>query len=239
MSSKFHTICKYNYAAYYLVYLLGAYDSVIKKSSIKAELINYTDYNTTHLPLDTWKISKIYIDSLLLCVYNLVYTKGGPIMPKLKNENKTVILKACGALHPHPEAVKDDVFHTHEFFDPRDRVQVKYEMLRSHRVDGKPVIKTAATFGVSRQAYYGAQRAFKICGISGLLEKQRGPKGAHKCTNEILDFAENWNASEHDAKETLPQAVLRIFGRKLHQRSIERALIRRKKKRKSNPHKKS
>ena len=34
------------------------------------------------------------------------------------------------ALHPHPEHVTDDLFVTREFFDPRDVVQVKYEMLR-------------------------------------------------------------------------------------------------------------
>lgn len=237
MSSKFRTLCKYKYAVDCLTPPATVHVFVINEASKKAILIEYIDYNTKNLLLVAVKIFRIWLDRVYLCVYNLVYTKGGPIMPRLKNENKTGELKACGALHPHPEAVKDDVFHAHEFFDPRDRVQVKYEMLRSHRVDGKPVIKTADAFGVSRQAYYGAQRAFKACGISGLLEKHRGPKGAHKCTDEILDFAENWNASKSAIKETLPQAVQRIFGRKLHQRSIERALIRRKKKRKSNSHK--
>ena len=41
-----------------------------------------------------------------------------------------------------------------EFFDRRDRVQVKYEMLRRHRVDGRPVTDVATAFGVSRQTFY-------------------------------------------------------------------------------------
>ena len=58
--------------------------------------------------------------------------------PKLPPDAKTQALREAGALHPHPEAVRDDAFVSHPFFDPRDRVQVKYEMLRRHRsMDGR------------------------------------------------------------------------------------------------------
>ena len=53
-------------------------------------------------------------------------------MPKSINTNKAESLKKQGTLHPQPEVIKDDIFHSHEFFDPRDRVQVKYEMLRAY-----------------------------------------------------------------------------------------------------------
>src|SRR2546425_5598176 len=69
---------------------------------------------------------------------------------------KVAALRAGGALHPHPEAVRDEAFLRHPFFDPRDRVQVKYEMLRRHRVDGPPVTEVAPTFRVSPQAFYEA-----------------------------------------------------------------------------------
>jgi hypothetical protein len=52
-----------------------------------------------------------------------------------REDPKAAALRAAGALHPHPEAVRDEAFTRHEFFDRRDRVQVKYEMLRRHRVD--------------------------------------------------------------------------------------------------------
>jgi len=155
-------------------------------------------------------------------------------MPQSKGANKAESLKRRGTLHPQPEAVKDDLFHSNEFFDSRDRVQVKYEMLRAHRVDGKPVVETAASFGTSRQAYYEAQRIFKSNGIAGLIAKRRGPKNAHKCTKEVLDFAEQWQTTKHDAQETLSQAVRRVLGINLHPRSIERALTRHKKKRKES-----
>ena len=64
--------------------------------------------------------------------------------PKLPPDAKTQALREAGALHPHPDAVRDDAFLSHPFFDPRDRVQVKYEMVRRHRVDGRPVTEVAA-----------------------------------------------------------------------------------------------
>jgi transposase len=159
-----------------------------------------------------------------------------PRRPKPRPDDaKTAALRASGTLHPHPEAVGDEAFSGHEFFDRRDRVQVKYEMLRRHRVDGQPVTEVASTFGVSRQAFYTAERGFQDQGIAGLLPRPRGPKRAHKCTDEILDFVEQWSAEAHDSQETAAQAVARRFGVSIHPRSLDRALARRKKKRRTPP----
>ena len=145
---------------------------------------------------------------------------------------KTAALRAARALHPRPDAVQDETFSGHEFFDRRDLVQVKYEMLRRHRVKGKPVTEVAAAFGVSRQAFYTAGSAFRAEGIPGLLPRQRGPRRAHKCTDEVLDFVELWRESQPpDSSESVSTAVRRRFGVSLHPRSIDRALARRKKKR--------
>ena len=56
-------------------------------------------------------------------------------------------------LNPRPEAVSDERFGDSEFFDPRDLVQVKYEMVRRARADGDPVTRAAASFGFSRPAF--------------------------------------------------------------------------------------
>ena len=53
----------------------------------------------------------------------------------------------------------DEVFTGHEFFDARDVVQVKYEMVRRARVAGTPVTAAAAAFGYSRQSFYEAAAA--------------------------------------------------------------------------------
>jgi transposase len=149
-----------------------------------------------------------------------------------QEDAKVAALRAAGALHPHPEAVQDDAFVRHEFFDRRDRVQVKYEMVRRHRVDGRRVTEAAAAFGVSRQAFYTADAAFSAQGIPGLLPRPRGPQRAHKCTDEILDFVETWRAAHETLADTrLAEAVEHRFGVRIHPRSLTRALARREKKR--------
>ena len=151
-------------------------------------------------------------------------------MKKTKEDKKTEALREREALHPHPEAIKDGAFQSHEFFDARDLVQVRYEMLRRHRVDARPVKEVAASFGLSRQAFYETEAAFEAQGIAGLLPHHRGPKRAHKCTDEVLDFVEAWRETA-PPHERADEAVYKRFGIRINPRSIDRALIRRKKKR--------
>ncbi len=143
---------------------------------------------------------------------------------------KAEVLRQQGALHPKPDTVQDEAFRQGEFFDARDLVQVRYEMLRRHQVDGQAVTEVAGAFGVSRQAFYTTETAFEQMGISGLLPRRRGPKRAHKCTEEILDFVEQWRATSPTEKD-VTEAIQRRFGVWINPRSIERALTRRKKKR--------
>jgi hypothetical protein len=156
--------------------------------------------------------------------------------PPAPEDPKVVALRAAGALHPRPEAVHDAAFERHEFFDGRDRVQVKYEMVRRHRVDGRPVTEVATAFGVSRQAFYAAETAFTTGGLPGLLPRPRGPKRAHKCTDEILDFVEQQRVEEPARPAAdWPAAVRARFGVAIHPRSLARALVRRKKNRGARP----
>jgi len=148
---------------------------------------------------------------------------------------KQQALRSNGSLNPHPESVQDERFLQDGFFDPNDLVQVKYEMLRRHREGDDSVTDVAKNFGTSRQAFYAAQNRFQSLGIPGLIPKRRGPRAAHKCTDEVLDFAEQW----HDAHPTEPSlrvadAIEQHFGIRIHPRTINRALDRRKKKRLSD-----
>lgn len=156
----------------------------------------------------------------------------GQKKPTPAEEAKRRTLREQGALHPHPESVRDELFGSHEFFDPHDRVQVKYEMLRRHRVDGDHVTEVAGAFGLSRQAFYKTEAVFQAQGVPGLIPRRRGPKRAHKCTDEILDFVEQWRLTRPAAPpEEWANAVREHFGVSIHPRSIDRALARRKKKR--------
>jgi transposase len=156
-------------------------------------------------------------------VLNTVDMTTKPFDPKLKS------LQEQRALHRHPEDVQDETFQSNEFFDRRDLVQVRYEMLRRHRVEGKAISDVAHSFGVSRQAFYVTDAHFQTRGLPGLMPRQRGPRRAHKCTDEILDFVEQWRETA-EGKESVVEAVRRRFSVTINPRSIERALKRRKKK---------
>src|SRR5438309_1666608 len=81
-------------------------------------------------------------------VYIIQLTHMKRSNPNRVIDGKTEALRQQGALHPKPEAVQDEAFRQSEFFDPRDQVQVRYEMLRRHRVDGQAVTEVSAAFGV-------------------------------------------------------------------------------------------
>ena len=69
-------------------------------------------------------------------------------------------------------------------------------------------------------------------GLVGLLRKKPGPRRSHKLSSEVVEFLElllSENASLDSAE--LAKRVRDRFGRKVHPRSIERALVRQKKKR--------
>src|SRR6202022_2001663 len=75
------------------------------------------------------------------------------------------------------------------FLDPRDLVQVKYEMVRRVRVDGDTVARSAQEFGFSRPSFYEAAAALDAGGLAGLVPARPGPRRAHKLTDEVLTFA--------------------------------------------------
>jgi len=139
-------------------------------------------------------------------------------------------LRQQGALNPRPERVSDELFRDTDFFDARDLVQVKYEMLRRVGVEQHPVSHSARAFGFSRPAFYQARGAFKRGGLAGLVPQRRGPRTAHKLSAEVLDFvAELQTADPSLAAPDLAAAIAERFGVSVHPRSIERALERKKK----------
>ena len=147
-------------------------------------------------------------------------------------DTKLRTLQQQGTLNPHPKAVRDEVFLHDEFFDPRDLVQVKYEMLRRVRTEGQSVTDAASNFGFSRPSFYQAQSSFEQNGLAGLVPHKRGPKQAHKLTEEVITCIGEMRQKESSIR--LPDLVNRIeerFGIKVHPRSIERSLLRHQKKR--------
>ena len=107
---------------------------------------------------------------------------------KRKPDAKVAALAETRTLNPRPEAVRDEQFASSEFFDARDLVQVKYEMVRRVRVDGAPVTAAAAAFGFSRPSYYEAAAAVDRDGLGGLVPAKPGPRRAHKLTDEVIAY---------------------------------------------------
>ena len=141
---------------------------------------------------------------------------------------KEAALAGARCLNPHPEQVTDPEFLASDFFDARDAVQVKYEMVRKARAGGAPVTGAAAAFGYSRPAYYAAAAALESSGLEGLVPARPGPRGAHKLTEQILAWAEQQLAADPALKPAgLAGPIAGAFGVRVHPRSIERALARR------------
>jgi len=145
---------------------------------------------------------------------------------------KTEALRRQSSLNPRPEDVIDPLFDGSDFFDARDLVQVKYEMLRRVRIDQRAISESASAFGFSRPSFYLAQRAFEVGGLGGLLPKKPGPRRAHKLSADVVEFLETLRSDDPSVRsDELADRVLARFGRKVHARSVERALARVKKKR--------
>jgi len=150
---------------------------------------------------------------------------------KPKPDRKQLALRQEGTLNPHPEQVTDELFRTNPFFDARDLLQVKYEMLRRVQSDGQPISRAAAAFGFSRPSFYQAQATFQQGGLPALMPHKRGPKQAHKLTSEVLAFVRQlrqqnpaWRPADLSAR------IQERYGITIHPRSIERALVRSQKK---------
>ena len=149
-------------------------------------------------------------------------------MARRAREGKAQELVASRTLNPRPEAVVDDGFRSSEFFDARDLVQVKYEMVRRVEAGGAAVSAAAGAFGFSRQSYYTAARALADEGLAGLVPAKPGPRGAHKLTDEVLDHLQGLRDADPGLSAAeLAAAVAERFGVMVHRRSVERALARR------------
>jgi transposase len=148
-------------------------------------------------------------------------------MMRSEEDPKVKALRAQRSLNPRPEAVRDERFGGSEFFDARDLVQVKYEMVRRARVDGDAVSHSAAAFGFSRPSFYEAAGALEEGGLQALVPARPGPRRAHKLTEEVVGFLqERLRADPSLRPADLVETIAQRFGVRVHPRSVERALAR-------------
>ena len=152
-------------------------------------------------------------------------------MTKRTTDPKAETLRQRGCLHPHPDKVADELFTSNAFFDPRDLLQIKYEMLRRVRLDGDTISQTAARFGLSRPVFYQAQAAYAEGGLAALLPKKPGPRRAHKLSEAVIETLRELRHQDPHANAMTLAELLRVrVGVSVHPRSIERARVRPEKK---------
>ena len=147
-------------------------------------------------------------------------------MVRHRDDPKEAALREARCLNPRPEAVADEAFTAGpDFFDARDLVQVKYEMVRRVRAQGQPVSAAAAAFGFSRPSYYQAAADVDAAGLAGLVPARPGPRRAHKLTAEVVAFTRQLLDADPSLRSAqLAGAIEQRFGIRVHPRSVERAL---------------
>lgn len=145
----------------------------------------------------------------------------------VKNKSKPPKIEALleeGTWNPTPEKVRDPKFRENEFFDPRDIVQVRYEMLRRVSVENASVSAATEEYGVSRPAYYQTKASFDKAGVAGLVPQKRGPRGPHKLRGEALAFVQQQLVAGAPVRaRKLAKLVREKFDLNIHPRTIERA----------------
>jgi transposase len=166
---------------------------------------------------------------MLMCGYNCIYNIDTMTNP---SDQKAEALRRNGTLNPRAHHLTDKLFQQSDFFDARDIVQVKYEMLRRVEHEGCSISRSADAFGFSRPTFYQAKKAFEKDGLWGLEPERRGPRRAHKLTTEVVTYLEERRAVEPSLSWVeLANEVQVRFQLSVHPRSIKRQLSRGQKKR--------
>jgi transposase len=147
----------------------------------------------------------------------------GRRQPMPRRHPKRQFLEEAGALHRHPERVCAELFDRYRFFDPLDKVQVKYEMLRAHALEGRSVVSLAEEFGFSRETYYAALASFRECGVPGLVDGKAGRPGPLKLTEDLA----RWVLELHRRRpklsgRELAESLAHEHDVEVHRRTIER-----------------
>jgi transposase len=138
---------------------------------------------------------------------------------------KDDVLKENGCFNANHEKVSAAVFNSIPFFDKKDIVQVKYEMVRAASNNEGSITDIADAFGFSRKSYYQISGAFNSGGLYALVHRKTGPKTAHKLNADVQGFintylGENRGASANEISAAI-EAEMRV---RIHPRTIYRFL---------------
>jgi transposase len=138
-------------------------------------------------------------------------------------KRKKDFLTREGLLNPKPERISHPPFHTLDFFDPLDLPQVRYELLRTARVENTPVAEACRQYGFSREYFYRLERAFMERGYVSLLGSRMGRRPIIALNQEIVNFIAHRKIEEPTISgEDLRVEILRLYKVACSRRTVER-----------------
>ena len=141
------------------------------------------------------------------------------------SDAKAEFLRAEGLINPKPERVVHPVFQTLDFFDPLDLPQVRYEMLRTARVEETAVKEACRLFGFSREYFYQLERDFTSRGYVALLGSTRGRRPLIALNQEIINFIIHRKMTEpHLTGEDLRKELHQAYQVECSRRTVERVI---------------
>ena len=175
--------------------LRGAKRNIHRQGGRMARKGNSAASVNTKMPLDCWVNRLLCPLNILILIdihpdiaidkrpherHNLQNEPWRSMSTKSKGEPpKVQALLEEGTLNPAPDKVRDPKFRENEFFDPRDLVQVKYEMLR--RVSDRKRVGDRRHRGVRRfeADVLPDQGQLRQGGVAGLVpQKARSTRPA-------------------------------------------------------------
>jgi len=134
-------------------------------------------------------------------------------------------LQESGCFNSNHAKVTAGIFKSSPFFDRKDLVQVKYEMVRAASNGEGNVTEISGAYGFSRKSYYQISKALESGGLCALIPQKKGPKGPSKLNPEVSAFIDAYAEERKDAKANEISAALEAAkGIRLHPRTIHRYL---------------
>jgi transposase len=143
----------------------------------------------------------------------------------MSDDPKTKFLRKEALINPKPERVTHSLFQTHEFFDPLDLPQVRYEMLRAARVEQATVSDACRLFGFSREYFYRLERDFMARGYVGLLGSSRGRRPLIALNQDLVNFIIHRKMTEPNLTgEDLRKELKTTYQIECSRRTVERII---------------
>lgn len=137
--------------------------------------------------------------------------------------SKQDILMENGTFNTNYAKVSEPRFVNDEFYDSRDLVQVKYEMLKAARESKESIQEISARFGFSRAGFYKIKNSFEKEGFTAFVSNKTGPRNTWKLTKEHQRFIDSYLLGNPDADSKEIVSILKKErGLEISKRTVER-----------------